>query len=94
MTDGVERFKARVVAGGNRQQYGVDYFKSHAPVVDFTIVRVFLNLVLSKEYTIAQVDVKTAFLNGKLDEDVWIRSPLGIPELPPQIFKLKRPFMV
>lgn len=75
----VERFKARVVAGGNHQTYGEDYMETYAPVVSFTLVRLFLYLALCLRMHIGQVDVKTAFLNGDLSESVWVMSPRGIP---------------
>lgn len=86
----VDRFKARIVAGGNRQTYGVDYLDTYAPVVDFSIVRMFLYLVLSLGFFVGQVDIKTAFLNGRLDEDVWVMSPRGIPGMKCRIYKLKK----
>jgi Reverse transcriptase (RNA-dependent DNA polymerase) len=75
----VERWKALIVAGGNHQQYGKDYFETYAPVVDFAIVRVLLHIAMCENMRMAQVDVKTAFLNGELDEDVWVMSPRGVP---------------
>ncbi len=75
----VERFKARIVAGGNHQTYGHDYIETYAPVVSFTLVLLFL-------YN-RQVDVKTAFLNGDLSESVWVMSPHGIPGIRPKRYK-------
>lgn len=66
----VQRFKARVVAGGNHQTFGQDYMETYAPVVSFSVVGLFLYLTLSLQMYVAQVDVKTAFLNGELKEDV------------------------
>jgi Reverse transcriptase (RNA-dependent DNA polymerase) len=71
----VERFNALIVAGGNHEQFGQDYFETYAPVVDFAIVRVFLYIVVCSNMRMAQVDVKAAFLNGEFDEDVWVMSP-------------------
>ena len=86
----VDRFKARIVAGGNFQQYGTDYFDTYAPVVDFAMVRAFLYMALVHNMCIGQADVKTAFLNGKLEEDVWVVSPRGIPGHPPARYKLHK----
>lgn len=77
----VELFKARVVAGGNHQTFGQDYLETFAPVVSFTLVPLFLHLTLCIQMYVAQLDVKTAFLNGELKKDVWITSPRGVPGL-------------
>ena len=86
----VDRFKARVVAGGNHQTHGEDYFDTYAPVVHFSVVRIFLYIAVCLSMFIAQVDIKTAFLNGVLEEDVWVWSPRGIPEFPSRLYKLKK----
>ena len=67
----IERFKARIVAGGNHQKFGEDYSNTYAPVVSFSLVRVFLYIALCMKMCIAQLDVKTAFLNGDLEERVY-----------------------
>jgi hypothetical protein len=85
----VERFKARIVAGGNHQQFGQDYFETQAPV-DFAIVRVFLYIAVCSNMRMAQVDVKNVFLNGKLDEDVWAMSPGGVPGYLASRYKLRK----
>jgi len=84
----VERFKARVVAGGNFQIYGENYKETYAPVVPFSLVRMFLYLVLCLNMVVAQLDVKTAFLNGDLSENVWVMSPRGIPGRESRCYKL------
>lgn len=86
----VERFKARIVAGGNYQTYGEDYFETYAPVVSFPLVRIFLYLVLCMNMFVAQLDVKTAFLNGELDEDVWVMSPRGVHGKKSHCYKLRK----
>jgi hypothetical protein len=75
----VVRFKARIVACNNHQRYGEEYFETYAPVVDFALVRAFLYLAVCNNMRMAQINVKTAFLNGELDECVWVMSPRGIP---------------
>lgn len=84
----VERFKARVVAGGNFQVYGENFVETYAPVVSFTAVRIFLYLAVRSNMHRAELDVKTAFLNGFLTEDIWVDSPRGIPSRPSQCYKL------
>lgn len=73
-----ERFKARTVAGGNFQTFGEDYFKTYGAVVSFPLVGIFLNLVLHLSKSIAQLDIETAFQNGELHVDVWVKSPRGV----------------
>ena len=85
-----ERCKTRVVAGGNYQTYGVDYHDTHAPVVDFATVRVFLRLAVLFGWKRMQIDVKTAFLNGELEEEIYIRSPRGIPEKQSHVYRLHK----
>ena len=84
----VERFKARIVAGGNHQTYGLNYKEIYAPVVSFTMVRIFLYLVLCLQMCVGQLDVKTAFLNGELAESVWVMSPRGIPGMKSRCHRL------
>eukprot|EP00171_Calliarthron_tuberculosum_P003754 IDg3754t1 len=86
----VERFKARVVAGGNFQTYGENYMGTYAPVVSFTLVRIFLYLVVCSNMYVAQLDVKTAFLNGDLADKVWVRSPRGIPGRESLCYRLRK----
>lgn len=83
-----ERCKTRVVAGGNHQTFGVDYFETHAPVVDFATVRFFLRLAVTLSWERVQIDVKTAFLNGDLEEEIYVRSPHGIPNRPSRVYRL------
>ena len=85
-----ERCKTRVVAGGNYQIFGVDYHETHAPVVDFATVRFFLRLAVIFSWKRMQIDVKTAFLNGDLEEEIYVRSPRGIPNKTSRVYRLHK----
>lgn len=73
----VVRFKARLVAQGCKQRPGIDYFETYAPVSTHTTRRVLLNLAASEGWEVQQVDVKTAFLNGVLEEEVYVSQAPG-----------------
>lgn len=70
-------YKARVCARGFQQVYGVDYTETFAPVVKFTSIRTLLSLVAVMDLELEQMDVVTAFLNGDLDEDIYMEQPEG-----------------
>nr|GEZ25883.1 hypothetical protein [Tanacetum cinerariifolium] len=69
--------KARVVAVGYSQQEGIDYDEMFAPVARIEAIRFFLAYAAHKDFTVYQMDVKTAFLNGLLKEEVYVGQPLG-----------------
>nr|GEX57044.1 ribonuclease H-like domain-containing protein [Tanacetum cinerariifolium] len=69
--------KARLVAQGFRQEEGIDFEKSFAPVAKIEAIRIFVANAAYKNMTIFQMDVKTEFLNGKLKEEVYISQPEG-----------------
>ncbi|KAI3677816.1 hypothetical protein L6452_37086 [Arctium lappa] len=68
----VIRNKARLVAKGYRQEEGIDYDETFAPVARLEAIRVFLVFAAYRNFTVYQMDVKTAFLNGKLKEEVYM----------------------
>ena len=65
-------YKARLVAKGYTQTYGIDYEETFSPVADVKVIRILLAITAYYDYEIWQMDVKTTFLNGHLNEDVYI----------------------
>ena len=73
----VQTFKARLVAKGFTQKKGIDYFDTYSPVASITSIRVLFALASFYKLYIHQMDVKTAFLNGNLKEEVYMEQPEG-----------------
>lgn len=73
--DLTEKKKARLVAKGYSQQYGLDYFKTFAPVARIATVRLLVALAVELNMEIDQLDINTAYLNGDLDETIYMKIP-------------------
>ena len=79
--DGVPvRFKARLVAGGHRQQEGLDYHETFAPVSRQSTQRVLMSVAAHRGWEVLQLDISTAFLNGDIDTLVYMNQPPGFAE--------------
>ncbi|GJS59240.1 putative reverse transcriptase domain-containing protein [Tanacetum coccineum] len=88
----VHTYKARLVAKGCTQTYGIDYEETFSPVADIRAIRILIAIAAYYDYEIWQMDVKTAFLNGRLDEDIYMEQPEGYvdPNYPNGVCKLQR----
>ena len=74
------RYKARIVIKGYQPKKGVDFDEIFAPFVKTTSIRTVLSIAASVNLEIEQLDVKTAFLHGKLDEEIYMQQPKGFAE--------------
>ncbi|XP_059650617.1 cysteine-rich receptor-like protein kinase 42 [Cornus florida] len=86
------RFKARLVAKGYAQKEGIDYNEVFSPVVKHSSIRILLALVAQFDLELAQVDVRTAFLHGDLEEEIYISQPNGFKVAGKEnwVYKLKK----
>jgi hypothetical protein len=88
--DEVVKWKARLVAKGYSQKHGIDYLDVFAPVARGVTLRTLLSVAGKKKMLVKQYDVKTAFLNGTLQEEIFIDPPQGV-EIPSgKVLKLKK----
>ena len=71
----ITRNKARLVAKGYHQQEGIDIGETYAPIVRLEVVRLLLAFVCIMEFKLSQMDVKSAFLNGYIEEEIYVSQP-------------------
>ena len=85
------RNKARLVTQGFNQEEGIDYEETFAPVARLEAIRMLHAFAWFKDFVLYQMDVKSAFLNGFINEKVYVEQPLGFQSFnfPNHVFKLK-----
>jgi len=85
-------YKARLVAKGFTQSYGIDYEETFAPVAKLNSVRVILSLAANLDWPLHQLDIKNVFLNGELEEEVYMTIPQGLenPRTAGKVCKLRK----
>ncbi|GJV24234.1 retrovirus-related pol polyprotein from transposon TNT 1-94 [Tanacetum coccineum] len=88
----VSRNKARLVAQGYNQQEGIDYDETYAPVARLESIRILLAYACALDFKLFQMDVKSAFLNGFINEEVYVAQPPGFIdfEKPDHVYKLRK----
>ena len=86
----VERYKPHLVSKGFTQEYGVDYEKTFAPIAHVTSVRCLIAVAVVHRLPLYQMDVKNAFCNGDLQEEVYMQPPPGYPHSSSQVCCLRR----
>ncbi|GKF24992.1 putative ribonuclease H-like domain-containing protein [Tanacetum coccineum] len=84
--------KARLVAQGYPQEEGIDYDEVFVPIARIEAIRLFLAYASFKDFVVYQMDVKSAFLYGKIEKEVYVYQPLGFedPDFPDRVYKVEK----
>jgi len=91
LQDGGPKYKARLVAKGFSQKEGIDYKETYAPVIKYKSLRTLLAVANERDMEIHQMDVTTAFLNGDLEEEIFMQPPEGQEDCKPgMVWRLER----
>jgi hypothetical protein len=87
-----EKYKARFVAHGFSQKECIDYEETFAHVARYTLIRTIISLATKMKWKLHQMDIKTSFLNGVIEEEVYIEQPQGfeVEDMKTHVFKLKK----
>lgn len=86
----IARFKARLCAKGYSQRPGIDYGEIFAPVIRYESIRILSALAAIRDMEMQEFDVKSAFLNGELEEHIFMKQPEGFTDNPNLVCKLKK----
>jgi hypothetical protein len=86
----INRYKARLVARGFSQQYGIDYYETFAPVVRMESLRILLAVAVREDLEVHQMDVITAYLAGELEEEIYMAPPHGLLGAAQKVCRLKK----
>lgn len=94
----IEKFKCRLVADGNTQRWGVDFDKVFSTVAKLSTLRLILSIAAAFDYDLSSIDIRQAYLQAALREDLFMMVPPGLPNVDadgePIVAKLKRSLYV
>ena len=85
----LQRFKARLVAKGYKQTSGIDFHETFLPIAKQSTLRLLFTLAATQDLEVQNIDIKTAFLNGDLEEEIFMEMPPGY-QLDGKVWKLKK----
>ena len=86
----IERYKTLLIAKGFTQEYGIDYEETFAPIARISFVCALLAVAAASKWDLFQIDVKNAFLNGDLSEEVYMQPPPGLSVESNKVYHLRR----